>query len=183
MTAPDTDAPVPVEVGAEMIKQFKVGFHGSTLDDGQVRRGLEFVFAGRGLFDPGAPMASGEPPMTAAEDVLAWLLIERIGAPDDVPYSPDDAQRIIEDRLSQQTSFLARAEKAERERDALAAECERLRGKVAALKIADEAIAEYFRYFDGGESRGSYDGKPERNALRRAGYATCAALSQVREGE
>jgi hypothetical protein len=44
------------------------------------------------------------------------------------------------------------------------------------LKAADDAIAEMFRYFDGGETRGSYDGKPERNQLRKAGYATRAAL-------
>lgn len=42
------------------------------------------------------PMADGgETPMTAAEEVLAWLLIEKIGVPDDVTYSPDQAQEII----------------------------------------------------------------------------------------
>ncbi len=48
------------------------------------------------LFDDEAPMADGgEERMTAAEDVLAWLIIEKIGAPDDVSYSPKQAQEII----------------------------------------------------------------------------------------
>lgn len=51
-------------------------------------------------------------------------------------------------------------------------------GLVEALEKADDAIKEMFRYFDGGETRGSYDGKPERNQLRKAGYAITAALSQ-----
>lgn len=60
------------------------------------------------------------------------------------------------------------------ERDALKAEVER---KDGALRIADDAIAEYVRYLDGGELRGSYDGKPEREGLRKAGYALRAALT------
>jgi hypothetical protein len=56
------------------------------------------------------------------------------------------------------------------------AEAGRLR---AVVKIADEAIAEYVRYLDGGELRGSYDGKPERNGVRKAGYATRAALAKA----
>jgi hypothetical protein len=46
-----------------------------------------------------------------------------------------------------------------------------------ALKIASDAINEMFRYFDGGETRGSYDGKPERAQLRKAGYAVKAAIA------
>lgn len=38
-----------------------------------------------------------------------------------------------------------------------------------ALEIAADAIAEYQRYFHGGEMRGSYDGKPERAGLWKAG--------------
>src|SRR3546814_8734458 len=41
----------------------------------------------------------GDTPMTAAEAVLAWLLIEKIGVPDDVGYSPNQAQEIIVRRL------------------------------------------------------------------------------------
>lgn len=47
-------------------------------------------------------MADGsEDRMTAAEEVLAYLLIEVTGSPDDVPYSPNEAQRILEDRLKE----------------------------------------------------------------------------------
>lgn len=51
------------------------------------------------LYDADAFMADGEVPMTAAENVLAWLLIEKIGVPDDVGYSPKQAQEIIGRRL------------------------------------------------------------------------------------
>jgi hypothetical protein len=56
---------------------------------------------------------------------------------------------------------------------------EELRRLREAVKKADEAIAYYFRYLDGGETRGSYDGKPERETLRKAGYATSAALRET----
>lgn len=64
----------------------------------------------------------------------------------------------------------------------LASENIRLR---EALRACDDAIKEMFRYYDGGETRGSYDGKPERNQLRKAGYAASAALSEstVTEGD
>jgi hypothetical protein len=89
-------------ISDEMIADFKNGFHGSTLSDEQVRRGLAAVLAKRGLFDGSAPMADGgETPMTAAEEVLAWLLVEKVGVPDDVGYSPDQAQEIIARRLDQ----------------------------------------------------------------------------------
>ena len=48
-----------------------------------------------------------------------------------------------------------------------------------ALRTADAAIKEMFRYYDGGETRGSYDGKPERAQLRKAGYATSAAIAKA----
>lgn len=52
------------------------------------------------LYNAAAPMADGgDTRMTAAEEVLAWLLVEKIGAPDDVSYSPDQAQQIIVNRL------------------------------------------------------------------------------------
>ena len=41
----------------------------------------------------------GEERMTAAEEVLAWLLVEKIGVPDDVGYSPNQAQELIVRRL------------------------------------------------------------------------------------
>ena len=48
-----------------------------------------------------------------------------------------------------------------------------------ALRTADAAIKEMFRYYDGGETRGSYDGKPERAQLRKAGYATSRAIAKA----
>lgn len=54
-----------------------------------------------------------------------------------------------------------------------AAEIERL---MEALSTCDDAIREYFRYFYGGEMRGSYDGKPERVQLQKAGHAATQAL-------
>lgn len=47
------------------------------------------------LYDANAFMADGEIPMTAAENVLAWMLIEKIGVVDDINYSPKQAQDII----------------------------------------------------------------------------------------
>ena len=59
------------------------------------------------------------------------------------------------------------------------AEIEQLR---AAAANQNAAIAEYYRYWTGGETRGSYDGKPERNALWASMYKARAVLatSQVR---
>jgi len=50
----------------------------------------------------------------------------------------------------------------------------------AGLRTASDAINEMFRYFDGGETRGSYDGRPERDQLRKAGYALKSLLSPER---
>ena len=67
------------------------------------------------------------------------------------------------------TAAEERAATAERERDearALAAE------RLEALRTADAAMREYYRYWTGGETRGSYDGKPERNGLWKAMWST-----------
>lgn len=48
-----------------------------------------------------------------------------------------------------------------------------------ALREISAAIDEMFRYYDGGETRGSYDGKPERAQLRKAGYTARAALAKL----
>jgi hypothetical protein len=45
-----------------------------------------------------------------------------------------------------------------------------------AATAAEDSMREMFRYFDGGETRGSYDGRPERDGLRRAWYKLRAAL-------
>lgn len=47
------------------------------------------------------------------------------------------------------------------------------------LRDAERAIAEFYRYHTGGETRGSYDGRPEREGLwkaMRAARSTLAAL-------
>ncbi|TGP34051.1 MULTISPECIES: hypothetical protein [unclassified Mesorhizobium] len=51
------------------------------------------------LHDDKQPMADESGKMTAAEDVLAWLIIEKIGVPDDQTYTPHEAQQIITNAL------------------------------------------------------------------------------------
>lgn len=46
-----------------------------------------------------------------------------------------------------------------------------------ALQEAHDAIAEYYRYWTGGETRGSYDGKPERARLWKAQQQARTALA------
>lgn len=77
-------------------------------------------------------------------------------APDDAATSWDT--RVPDPRIAE---LEARAEKAEAARDVL----------LKIVRDANAAVAEYFRYLDGGEMRGSYDGRPERDGLRKAGYA------------
>ena len=49
------------------------------------------------------------------------------------------------------------------------------------LKVAEDAMREMFRYYDGGETRGSYDGKPERNGLRKAWHEVRSILASLKE--
>jgi hypothetical protein len=58
---------------------------------------------------------------------------------------------------------------------------ERERVLLEALKAAESAIAEYYRYWTGGETRGSYDGKPERAGLWEAQRKARAAIAQAQE--
>jgi hypothetical protein len=72
------------------------------------------------LYDADEFMADGgEHEMTAAEDVLAWLLIEKIGVPDDQNYTPNDAMKTIVAALDGSASELdrlkAKVEELERE--------------------------------------------------------------------
>lgn len=48
-----------------------------------------------------------------------------------------------------------------------------------ALREAERAIAEYYRYWTGGETRGSYDGKPERNGLWKAKHKARQTLASI----
>lgn len=61
------------------------------------------------------------------------------------------------------------------------AELTRLQSEIAALREAlagaEAAISGYYRYFTGGEMRGSYDGKPEREAMWKAQRQARAALA------
>lgn len=50
------------------------------------------------------------------------------------------------------------------------------------LKASHDAAAEYYRYWTGGETRGSYDGKPERNGLWKAMYGARAILKENPNG-
>jgi len=59
------------------------------------------------------------------------------------------------------------------DRAGLVAEIERLR---EALVATEGAIAEYYRYWTGGETRGSYDGKPERASLWKSRQTARTAL-------
>lgn len=54
-----------------------------------------------------------------------------------------------------------------------------VREALDAAKKAEDAMREMFRYFDGGETRGSYDGKPERAGLRNAWYGLRSALATL----
>jgi hypothetical protein len=61
------------------------------------------------LYDDDAPMADGEERMTAAENVLAWLIIEKIGVPDDETYTPKEAQDILARAIDQLHTYEAAA--------------------------------------------------------------------------
>lgn len=65
------------------------------ITDGVVATPAPSVILRGDVYDPDAFMADGEIPMTAAENALAWLLVEKIGVVDDMNYSPKQAQDII----------------------------------------------------------------------------------------
>ena len=64
---------------------------------------------------------------------------------------------------------------------------ERLEAKIGsletALRSAESAIAEFHRYWHGGETRGSYDGRPERDGLWRAMRVARSALARTAGGK
>ena len=59
----------------------------------------------------------------------------------------------------------------------VAGEAETIERLREALRTSESAISEFYRYWTGGEMRGSYDGKPERDALWKAMYSSRFALS------
>ena len=48
----------------------------------------------------------------------------------------------------------------------------------AGLRRSEAAASEYYRYWTGGEMRGSYDGKPERSELWASMWAARALLER-----
>ncbi len=91
-------------------------------------------------------------------------------------HGPVDEGQYVRNRVIEQVE--AEIECLGQEFDAKDAEILRLR---EALGMAEDAIAEYYRYQTGGEMRGSYDGKPERANLWKAGHSARAALSEARK--
>jgi hypothetical protein len=78
-------------------KAFVRGFLSATVEAFEVS---DITSGGGRLYEADHVMADGgDIRMTAAEEVLAWILIEKIGVPDDVGYSPQEAQDIIVSRL------------------------------------------------------------------------------------
>jgi hypothetical protein len=78
---------------------FVRGFLSETVEVLEVSVG---AVGGQRLYDADRVMADGgDTRMTAAEEVLAWILIEKIRVPDDIGYSPQEAQDIIAARLDQ----------------------------------------------------------------------------------
>lgn len=73
------------------------------------------------LHDSSAPMACDPNEWTAAEEILAHLLINVVGAPDDVTYTPDEAQDAIEKSIgnlkADNAAQAARIKEREQERD------------------------------------------------------------------
>jgi hypothetical protein len=84
------------------------------------------------------------------------------------------ALRSLAGRVGPSDDELRAFTRAEARATALEAENARLR---TSLLGAEAAISEFYRYQTGGETRGSYDGKPEREGLWRAMYAARSALA------
>ncbi|MEE2741815.1 MAG: hypothetical protein VYA35_10685 [Pseudomonadota bacterium] len=92
---------------------------------------------------------------------------------DGTRYDPPTYAQQLNTAIHRAEAAEDRASKLQGTVDTLEAQIAELR---SALEKADAAIAEYYRYWTGGETRGSYDGKPERANLWKAGHASRAAL-------
>jgi hypothetical protein len=103
------------------------------------------------LYDADALMADGgKICMTAAEEVLAYLLVEIVGVPDDEGYSPNRAQVTIEAKLK-----------------AVAKQEATLAAKDAEIARYRKALSEILGY-----DRNFYDnGRPGYEAIARAALA------------
>lgn len=60
------------------------------------------------LRDDKQPMADNSGEITAAEDVLTWLLIEKLTCSDDRSYTPHEAQKIVATALDERDTLKAR---------------------------------------------------------------------------
>ena len=103
-------------------------------------------------------------------------LIERFGEP--AGYAEVMDGRVLSIRTDRSTFCTEPLYTADR----LAARLDEVERLKEALATCDDAIREYFRYFYGGEMRGSYDGKPERAQLQKAGHAASQALKGANNG-
>ena len=121
-----------------------------------IKRGLYYRPNNQGY--TGKRSEAGRYPETDADDMSGVTAVHEDNAAE---YAPACWQETINQDLRE------RLDAAERERDALR----------EALTKAEDAMREMFRYYDGGETRGSYDGKPERAQLRTAWQSARAALT------
>lgn len=94
------------------------------------------------LRDSTEPMATDPDEWTAAEEVLAHLLINVIGVPDDVTYTPNEAQKIIERQLKQAEALETQLAAA---RDALEI-VSNAHASNPSLAMADVPEADYVRH-------------------------------------
>lgn len=95
---------------------------------------------------------------------------------DDLRRERDSLRDLIHGHIAAANDAAAVLQKQENSRNELKRQRD---AALAALKVANDAIAEYIRYLDGGEIRGSYDGKPERQGLREAHYKARQVLAQI----
>lgn len=91
------------------------------------------------------------------------------------------AQRGLSDMAIITNSRQASVDEIAAEMDRRGKVIERLEEKIGSLETAlrttESAIAEFHRYWHGGETRGSYDGRPERDGLWKALYAARSTLA------
>jgi hypothetical protein len=117
-----------------------------------------------GWFDHGE-RGYDETPVAKGKAIAAW---SHRAVDADTPQVPHDAP-------------FASASDAEIARltEALRAAEEREKALREALVVTEGAIAEYYRYWTGGETRGSYDGKPERAGLWKAQQIARQAIART----
>ena len=159
-TMTDTQAGIyrkkPVEI--EAVQWFKPGDHPAV-----VMKSDPLRYADTGV--PWIETLEGGHVVTPGDWIITGVKGEHYPCKPDIfelTYEPAST-RTPDPRIAELEAQLA-------ERDA---EVARLR---EALVATEGAISEYYRYWTGGETRGSYDGKPERAGLWKAQQIARAAL-------